>query len=109
MHTHFVNMKGTRCPKCMAADDGPRPVYRKNGFFCSARSRILLKSLQGDKIININQNSTFLNNNKLHEPPLMLFSSCDKLLFMKGTKQRREVVRNDFRNLGVDEWLIWLI
>lgn len=25
---HFVKMKGMRCPKCMASEEGPRPVYR---------------------------------------------------------------------------------
>lgn len=34
-----------RCPRCMDSDDGPLPVYRKNGFFCSYASRIFGTSL----------------------------------------------------------------
>ena len=26
--TYFVNIKGIKCPRCIASDDGPRPVYR---------------------------------------------------------------------------------
>ena len=25
---YLVNMKGMRCPRCSASDEGPRPVYR---------------------------------------------------------------------------------
>lgn len=39
-------MNGIICPKCMLSLLGPRPVYRKNGFPCSYRSRILSNSLQ---------------------------------------------------------------
>ena len=35
---------GTRCPKCIAADEGPRPVYKYNPFLFSAASRILARS-----------------------------------------------------------------
>lgn len=26
--THFVTTNGMRCPKCIASEDGPRPVYK---------------------------------------------------------------------------------
>lgn len=39
-------MKGMRWPICMAADDGPRPVYKKNGSFFSWRSKIKFNSLK---------------------------------------------------------------
>ena len=39
-----VNMNGIRCPKCRADDDGPLPVYRKNGFFSSWRLRMVWRS-----------------------------------------------------------------
>lgn len=38
------------CPKCMLSEDGPRPVYKKKGFFCSNRSKILFNSLVADRI-----------------------------------------------------------
>lgn len=42
---YWQNKKGIMCPKCMLSEEGPRPVYRKKGFFCSYRSKILLNSL----------------------------------------------------------------
>jgi hypothetical protein len=41
----FVKVKGMTWPICMESLDGPRPVYKKNGFFFSYRSRIAPKSL----------------------------------------------------------------
>lgn len=32
---HWQNTNGTRWPRCMEELEGPRPVYRKKGFFCS--------------------------------------------------------------------------
>lgn len=32
---HWQNTNGTRWPRCMDELEGPRPVYRKKGFFCS--------------------------------------------------------------------------
>lgn len=42
----MVNMKGTRCPRCSASDDGPLPVYKKNFSPLSYASKIKLKSLK---------------------------------------------------------------
>ena len=33
--SYLVIMNGTKCPRCIDSDDGPRPVYKKKGFFCS--------------------------------------------------------------------------
>lgn len=49
---YFVKTNGTIWPKCMLSLLGPRPVYKKNGFPCSYRSRILSNSLNGVFIIN---------------------------------------------------------
>ena len=48
--TNLVNMKGIRCPRCILSLLGPRPVYRKNGFPCSYRSRMTLNSLKIDNV-----------------------------------------------------------
>ena len=42
--SHLVNIKGIKCPKWRAEDDGPLPVYRKNGFFSSYRFRMRWRS-----------------------------------------------------------------
>lgn len=43
--TDLVKRNGIMCPICMLSLLGPRPVYKKNGFPCSYRSRILSNSL----------------------------------------------------------------
>lgn len=35
MILYWQKTKGIIWPKCMEADEGPRPVYKKKGFFCS--------------------------------------------------------------------------
>ena len=45
MSAHLVNKKGIRCPKCMASEEGPLPVYRKNGLPFSTASRMRCMSL----------------------------------------------------------------
>ncbi len=42
--SHLVNINGIKWPKCRAEDDGPRPVYKKNGFLSSKRFNIWWKS-----------------------------------------------------------------
>jgi len=44
--TYFVKTNGIMCPICTLSLLGPRPVYKKNGFPCSYRSRIRSKSLR---------------------------------------------------------------
>ncbi len=48
---YFVIINGIKWPRCIASDDGPRPVYKKNGFFCSYAVRINSRSLE-NKLIN---------------------------------------------------------
>lgn len=45
IYNNLFIMNGTTCPRCKASDDGPLPVYKKNGFFCSMRKIICSKSL----------------------------------------------------------------
>ena len=45
IHQYFVKRNGIRCPRCIDSDEGPRPVYRKNGLFCSYASKISGTSL----------------------------------------------------------------
>ena len=48
--SHLVNINGIKCPKCNAEDEGPLPVYRKNGFFSSNRFNITWRSRWEKKI-----------------------------------------------------------
>ena len=43
--TNFVKMNGIKCPTCIASEDGPRPVYKKNGFPFSTVDNIKSRSL----------------------------------------------------------------
>ena len=42
--SHLVKINGIKWPICMAVEDGPRPVYKKNGFFFSTSSKTLCMS-----------------------------------------------------------------
>ena len=42
--SHLVKINGIKWPICIAVEDGPRPVYKKNGFFFSTSSKTLCMS-----------------------------------------------------------------